>query len=114
MTSFRLGLRRFRRAHARKRLARAVREHARAEYQHRVEAGGVDTAALDARTELYEALAGRLEALDRPVTARGTARLSRLVADRVPLFDYGPYARARDAELEAILLDLAREEKPRR
>jgi hypothetical protein len=109
VTSFGPQLREFRRTHARKRLAREVREHARAEYDRRLEAGGVDSAALEARTGLYEALAGQLEALDRPVTARGTARLRRLVADQLPLFDYGPYAKARDAELESILLDLARE-----
>ena len=84
-----------------------MRKHARAEYEHRLEAGGVDDIALEARTSLYEALAAQLEALDQPATARGTERLNRLVSERHPLFDYGPYSRARDAELQSILAELA-------
>jgi hypothetical protein len=105
-------LREFRRARLRRRLARSVRKLARAEYKHRLGAGGVDNAALEARTGLYEALAAQLEALDRPATARGTERLSRLVSERLPLIDYGPYSRARDAELASILMELAGEEEP--
>ena len=89
-----------------------MRKHARAEYEHRLEAGGVDDIALEARTSLYEALAAQLEALDQPATARGTERLNRLVSERHPLFDYGPYSRARDAELHSILAELADDGEP--
>ena len=89
-----------------------MRKHARAEYEHRLEEGGVDDIALDARTSLYEALAAQLEALDQPATARGTERLNRLVSERHPLFDYGPYSRARDAELHSILAELADDGEP--
>jgi hypothetical protein len=105
-------LQEFRRARSRKRLARAVRKHARAEYEHRLEAGGVDDTALEARTSLYEALAAQLEALDRRATAKGTERLNHLVSERLPLFDYGPYSRARDAELQSILAELAGDGEP--
>jgi hypothetical protein len=105
-------LQEFRRARTRRRLARAVRKHARAEYEQRLGAGGVDDAELEARSSLYEALAARLEALERPATASGTERVSRLVSEHLPLFDYGPYSRARDAELESILAELSADEEP--
>jgi hypothetical protein len=103
-------LRTYRRLRARKRLARAVRRHARAEHDRRLAAGGIADEALEARADLYEALATRLEALAEPADPHATERLSRLVAERRPLFDFGPYARARDAELESILIDLASQE----
>lgn len=90
-----------------------MRRHARAEYTRRIDAGVVEVAALQARTDLYEELARQLEAIDRPVSTEGTTRVRLLVAQPPPLFDYGPYARARDAELESILLDLAAEARPR-
>ena len=86
----------------RRRLARAVRTQAQKEREHRLAAGIVDLTALAGRTDLYHEIAARLENDAVDLDAVVTSRLRSLLADPVPLVDYGPYARARDAEIAAI------------
>jgi hypothetical protein len=100
------GLRGFREARARSRLARAVRRHARDERDRCHRAGVIEFASVAARTALYERIAERLEELDRPVAASGVGRLERLLAEPPPFRDYGLPAKDRNARIESILADL--------
>jgi hypothetical protein len=95
-------LRRSRAARRRRSLARAVRKQAENERRHRLAAGAVDSSALAARNELYDDIATCLEADTVDLDTAVTSRLRSLLADPRPLVDYGPYARARDAEIAAI------------
>ena len=93
-------------ARGRDRLARAVRNHARREREHCHRAGVVEFASVAARTALYDAIAQRLEELDRPIAPRGLARIESLLAEPPPFRDYGPAATARNARIATILADL--------
>jgi hypothetical protein len=79
-----------------------VRKQAENERRHRLAAGALGSSALAARNELYDDIATRLEADTVDLDAAVTSRLRALLADPRPLVDYGPYARARDAEIAAI------------
>jgi hypothetical protein len=100
------GFRGFREARARSRLARAIRNYAVDEREHRHRAGVIEFASIAARTALFAQIADRLEDLDRPVAASGVGRLERLLADPAPFRDYGPAAKERNARIESILRGL--------
>ena len=100
-------LRRRRQARSRRRLARAIRKQARDERERRVGAGDVDITSLAGRTSLYDEIAAQLEDPELPLSAALTARIRSLLAEPVPLLDFGPYSRARDAEIAAVLADLS-------
>ena len=95
-------LRELRSIQARKRLARAVRLQAEKEHERRLAAGVVDLNALAGRSSLYGEIARSLEDDSIDLDDAMMRRLRTLLADPGPLVDYGPYARARDAEIEAI------------
>jgi hypothetical protein len=88
------------------RLAQAVRRHALAERERRYRHGVVEFESIDARTALYERIAGHLEALELPVGEAGMRRLRRLLAEKPRGRDYLTRAEARDARLALILADL--------
>lgn len=95
-------IRRSRAGRERKRLARAIRKQARTERERRLAAGVVDLTSLAGRSELYAEIANGLEDDAVDLDAATTGRLRSLLADPLPLVDYGPYARARDAEIAAV------------
>jgi hypothetical protein len=100
------GIRGFREARARCRLARAVRKYALDEREHRHRAGVIEFASIAARTALFEQIADCLEELDCPVAALGVERLECLLAEPAPFRDYGPAAKKRNARIESVLHSL--------
>jgi hypothetical protein len=100
------GIRGFREARARRRLARAVRNFVVDEREHRHRAGVIEFASIAARTALFAQIADRLEDADRPLAVSGVERLERLLAEPAPFRDYGPAAKQRNARIESILRDL--------
>jgi hypothetical protein len=95
----------------RRRLARVVRRHARAERDdyHRGDVIEFDSIAI--RTALYELIARVLEDLDRPLAKDGLSELESLLAEPPPFRDYGPNAQARNDRIAAIL-DKLKTESP--
>jgi hypothetical protein len=91
---------------SRRRLARAVRRHARNEREHLHRGGVIEFRSIAARTALYEGIAARLEDLDLPVAVRGIESIERLLAEPAPFRDYGPRAWARNARIGSVLADL--------
>ena len=103
------GLRGLGEARSRRRLAHAVRRHARRERERCHRAGVIEFASVAARTALYERIADRLEELDRAVADCGVERLEHLLAEPPPFRDYGLPAKDRNARIESILADLESE-----
>jgi len=89
-----------------------VRRQAENERRHRLAAGAVDSGTLAERNELYDEIATCLEDDAVDLDSAVTGRLRSLLADPQPLVDYGPYARARDAEIAAIRDGLVGGERP--
>ena len=89
-----------------------MRKHAESERRRRLEAGVVDSTTLAGRISLYGEIANRLEEEAVSLDGAVTKRLRDLLAEPKPLVDYGPYARARDAEVAAIRDELRRSEQP--
>jgi hypothetical protein len=93
----------------RKHLARTVRKHARKERDRRLEAGAVDSAAVSARTALYEQIAVLVEDVRRPLGSTGLQRVRSHLHESPPLADYGLFARARNERVASILSGLEQE-----
>jgi hypothetical protein len=87
----------------RERLARAVREYARADRELSHRASVVELDSIASRTALFEALAQRLEDPKRPIASSGLDRVSALLADPAPFRDYGPRAHARNERIADLL-----------
>jgi hypothetical protein len=91
-----------------RKLARDVREHARAEREHRLRAGVVEYAEFACRSALYEKIASILDDTDRPVSSDALALVRNLLGAPLTAHDYGATARARDERIASIVAELER------
>jgi hypothetical protein len=98
----------------RRRLARRVRAHARAERERYHRAGVIEFDSIAVRTALYEQIARRLDESSRPLAESGLDQLESLLAEPPPVRDYGPRAAARNERIASVLADLEEHSRWRR